>query len=643
MTRIPGLNKHWTIEAVCLLVYWLVISIDARATAIKSAPPTSPAPLQAELVAGFDARLLTTDEPIFAKVKEIWQGGDCILKKDALVKGRVVSARIHAGKSDSEVALLFESAECGGPGLKPVPLVLEAVLGPDSEAGRDTYVPLSQAIGLAPNPGGGIRGAGTAASIAMSEPDFGRPPVKIVPGTVSGISHMKLHVANGPEGSSVLSMAGRNLQLEARSVLVFMRSSLPSATTSEKPAAASPVVVPTATAVPVDRTPMLDEMEACIPPACNLTSAATEVQASGPQNSLSLSEFGFLTRPRQEMSGLDHDAAIAWLGSQELLVTFNPHTLVARNPQDGDRQGRTIRALLIGLPGLRVKRTLEWRVPDRNQYLWPAGQGRVIVHVGRELRVYGQGLQQERSLPIEKPLAFVRLSPSDTYMAIGLKQERHTRELHQQLEDSMGREPEEDVEIHVFNDHFEDVASATRPSKYAPPTLLEDGEVTFRATAKQQYRMVEVGWDHRVQTIANLHSVCVPEATSLPGGLLFLVSCDPSTSGKQYRVLRSNGKVLLKGFTSSQTIADLAEGNDAHNSFAIAEVVLGRSLAPGTVFVSGELKNEQLMVYRNEDGKRVFATIIDGPPPSCQVFALSPEGDRMAALAHGKLLISQFK
>jgi len=631
----PQLAQHFSY----LLALWFAFYLCQSYAGLNSATNSPAVPLQAELVAGFDARLLTANQPVFAKARERWSSGDCVLRKDALVKGKVVTASVHSGKSPSEVALLFESAECGGPGLKPLPLVLEAIVGPDSEAGRDTYVPLNQAIGLAPNPGGGIRGAGTAASIAMAEPDFGRPAVKIRSGTVSGISHMKLQVGNGPEGSSVLSMTGRNLQLEAHTVLIFMRSPSVDVNVREQPQPTAAVVIPASPAAPNEHAPILDETEVCTPPMCNVALPSREGRDTGPQTSLSLAEFGFLMRPRQEMTSLNHDAAIAWLGPQELLITFNPHALVPRGVRDGDQAGRTIRALLVDLPTLQVKRVVEWPVPDRRQYIWPAGQGRVIVHVGRELWIYGPGLRRETTLPLDEPLAFVRLSPSNNHLAIGLQQERHTREIHNQLEEAAGTEPEEDIEIRVLDEHYQEVARTTRPSKYAPPTLLDDGEVTFRATAKQQFRMIEVGWDQRLHTIANLRSVCVPEVTSLPGDLLFLVSCDSSTDGKRYRIVRPTGKVMLKGFTSSQTIADLAAGNDAHSAFVIGEANLERALTPGTVFVSGDLKSEQLAVYRNDDGKRLFATTIAEPPPSCQGFALSPDGDRLAALAQGRLML----
>ena len=61
-----------------------------------------------------------------------------------------------------------------------------------------------------------------------------------------------------------------------------------------------------------------------------------------------------------------NEAAVAFLGSGELLCTFNPHTLVERSAaQDATR---VIRALLMDVTTRRVTRTLDWHIPDDKQY-----------------------------------------------------------------------------------------------------------------------------------------------------------------------------------------------------------------------------------------------------------------------------------
>ena len=60
---------------------------------------------------------------------------------------------------------------------------------------------------------------------------------------------------------------------------------------------------------------------------------------------------------------------------------------------------RLIRAALVDTETSRVIRTAEWELPDRREYLWLLAEGRVLIHVGAELRVYGEGLKIWNRIP----------------------------------------------------------------------------------------------------------------------------------------------------------------------------------------------------------------------------------------------------
>ena len=58
---------------------------------------------------------------------------------------------------------------------------------------------------------------------------------------------------------------------------------------------------------------------------------------------------------------------------------------------------RVIRAAVVDTETRRVTHTVDWELPDNRQFLWPLGEGRVLVHVGSELRVYGDGIEDPES------------------------------------------------------------------------------------------------------------------------------------------------------------------------------------------------------------------------------------------------------
>ena len=152
-------------------------------------------------------------------------------------------------------------------------------------------------------------------------------------------------------------------------------------------------------------------------------------------------QLGFVASADQAMYDLDYSVTLSYLGSNQLLFTFNPHVLVARATADITLPKlHVVRADLIDLSTMKVLRTVDWRVHDTRQYLWPIGTDHVLVHVGGELRLYDLNLKVEERLPLNGPLAFVAVAPSGSYMAVGIIRERHSEAIHRELRDAEDRE-----------------------------------------------------------------------------------------------------------------------------------------------------------------------------------------------------------
>ena len=89
------------------------------------------------------------------------------------------------------------------------------------------------------------------------------------------------------------------------------------------------------------------------------------------------------------------------------------------------------------------------------------------------LRLYRAGLKLEQKLVLNGSLAFVRISPSSKYFAVGVLQERHSEAVHRELEEAEQREPEEDVEIKVLDSNFHVPATVVRSSRATVPVLSD--------------------------------------------------------------------------------------------------------------------------------------------------------------------------
>jgi hypothetical protein len=274
---------------------------------------------------------------------------------------------------------------------------------------------------------------------------------------------------------------------------------------------------------------------------------------------------------------------------------------------------------------------MDWKIHDFERFLWQLDATRVLVHVGDELRVYGRGLELERTIQLSGALQFLRTSPSGDSIVIGTLRERHSEELHAQLRDELGDEPEEDVEVTMFDKDFRIVTSGITAPGLTPPTLLNEGQVSVRPQPEGDYRMAIAKWESTTATLARFKSMCEPQVSSISPDLLFLVSCVTNIGEPEYRVLHADGTLMLRGQRGARQLGIEGAGNSRR--FAVKLVSRVGDAPPGSRFSASDLDFAEIRVYRAEDGKRLGAVRVDDPSTSYSGFALSPDGLQMAVLS----------
>jgi hypothetical protein len=361
--------------------------------------------------------------------------------------------------------------------------------------------------------------------------------------------------------------------------------------------------------------------------------------ASTASATLSVKDLGYSLIDRERFA-FDYDSAVVFLGEKKLLFTFNPHILVPRNGAEAKfARLRIIRAVLIDIATKNVQKTVDWKVPDDRQYLWSIGRDRVLVHVGRELCIYGPDLRVEQRVALSGPLAFVRASPSASYFAVGVTQERHSDTVHRELLDAEAREPEEDVEVKVLDANLRTLATTVHSSRAVPPVVSDKGEIRTQKIRKNRWRIFEATWDSQQRNIAELNSTCSPRITTLLPDFLFIIGCDLQASGRWYRVLRSNGKPVLKGRSYSAELEERVSGADAGNSFTVGVAMAVKSLNATDPFRVADIAAQRIAVYRAENGDRIFSLNVASPVPTVQSFVLSPDGQQLAVLQGDQIAI----
>ena len=624
-----------TIAIAITLALW---STGARAT---SAAMPAVTPVQAKLTGDLALRFLHPGSLIHAQVATEWNGADCFLRKGAILEGQVLSVVPHSKTvQDSEVHLAFTRAQCGQPDMSALDLTIVAVAAP----------PVHQDHGIldAPLPMVSMGGQGGIISLKMAQMGLRLPTAStgldmpelagLKVGDVMGISRLKLSMRAGGENSSVLTMKGRDVSLEAQTMLLLVPTQ---SMFSPSPGApqGNAIAQPTRTSIdavpapaPELPPPPADDVDRCTLGSCDAPlSSGNMIEAGKASAAISIRELGYIPRPSRIMAGFDHDEALAYLGPDELLVAFKLHILATRHDLGSSGSTRRIiRAALVDTRTSKVTHTVDWDLPDFQDFLWPLAEGRILVHVGSELRVYGHGLKIENRMPLDGPLAFVRLSPNGNFVAVGIVHERHAAQLHTQLLEESGNEPEEDISVAVLNRKFETVAKSTISSTVMPPTLLDEGQAVLLAQPDRHYRIGMLTWDGHASTVARFTSGCTPRMSSIAPDLIFLISCDKQAGFRDYRLLHSDGKPVLTGRSTLNDLGHAVESSANQQFFVVKSVESSSAVHPDATFSGDDLVAEKLAVYRTTDGKHMMTVRVGLPSSSTNGYALSPDGSQLA-------------
>jgi hypothetical protein len=337
---------------------------------------------------------------------------------------------------------------------------------------------------------------------------------------------------------------------------------------------------------------------------------------------------------------LDNEEALIWIGPQQMLVAFNPHTLVHRNGLSTiDAPVRRIHAVLLDLSTSHVLSTADWELSDAGKFLWQLPGDRILVHAESELRVYDSHLAMTSKLPLTGPLEFVRIAPNGELMAVGIIKERHSHELHRKLTEALEERPEEDVDILILDKDLKTITQATTTSRLMPPALLNEGQVNLLAQPKKHYRLAMNTWENQARTLARFSSSCTPELSSFAPDLLLVKTCSVPGGSSEFRVLRPDGRIVMHGGPNPEELGHEAKGNNVSQTFVLKTMHTAPDQPLSAVFYGSDIVDEEVRVYRARDGKRLASIRAGAPAPSNDGYSLSPDGTQFAVLSGSQISI----
>ncbi len=210
--------------------------------------------------------------------------------------------------------------------------------------------------------------------------------------------------------------------------------------------------------------------------------------------------------------------------------------------------------------------------------------------------------------------------------------------MHNDLVEALKSEPEEDVDVQIFDQNLSRVFSTRQDSSLPPPVLSDDGEIRVNSTTKNHWRILELRWDHTEHTVANLISLCRPTIATPQSGAVFLVGCK-SNFENWYRMIRLDGHLILSGRGSALHTEECF--SNSQDDFAVRVIRSTSYISVDHGFGKKVLTEQEVSIYRSSDGKRLFLTANPGVSLARQSFAISPAGDQLAVLSDSTISLYQ--
>ena len=357
--------------------------------------------------------------------------------------------------------------------------------------------------------------------------------------------------------------------------------------------------------------------------------APAERIATEPLDYHPLSSFYLLSRTSS--SSLD------FIDSDHLLFTFRVTGLMKRLPEClPDDSDQLIRALVVHLPDGKIERTAEWRMHDRERYLWALGNGRFLVRQRNSLEITDSSLELHPFIQANSPLRLVKLSPDARLLLVENDIEKHTEQEHQRLAEAAQAEgffgPREDVQLTILRLSDMSVLLRTRSISVTDLPIISDGYIETLAAQGDHWMLRYRPFQGESSVIGDVASSCHPGEIPLSDRMTFVSTCPSRGDDHVFQAMSLRGKMLWTYRYDSHYIWPTRATSEGGRRIALSTLRVARPLGGFSPFDETEVQAQRVDVLDTETGRLELTQYATPALSAGQNYALSPDGGRFAVL-----------
>jgi len=326
--------------------------------------------------------------------------------------------------------------------------------------------------------------------------------------------------------------------------------------------------------------------------------------------------------------------SLNFLDSDHVLFTFNPKRMFERLPDcPSTHEDRLVHAAVFEISTRRLVREAEWYLHDSRRYLWPFGEGRVLLRRLNSLFVVDSHLQERLLLNSPNEVLWTSVTPDGKQVILETAEESPAADTKSE------RASKSRVRIEFLDAETLTVQRVIRAEKRVNLEATSSGFASVTPGISGKVWLVRFGPSERERAnIARVRSRRAPDILYLSSKVLLIGRDSTKSPGYSVSAFTVTGNRLWRQHWDAHRYTANVEPSADSSRFAISTLQLidapvSQSNTEKTTPESGSEGLEQhIQVVDTASGDHVVSVTASPVVLSGQNYSLSPDGRRLVLL-----------
>ncbi len=347
---------------------------------------------------------------------------------------------------------------------------------------------------------------------------------------------------------------------------------------------------------------------------------------------------------------------VNFVDNTHLLLTYFTRGLITRLPDaDANDYDGLVAGVLLELPSGKELARTEWRVRDRNTYLWPLGHGRFLFRVRSRLTTLdpmgnlasGEAFKPELFGNIPRRIGYITTSPGGDLLAIEtlppLKPRATEGQASIAFEDEQPHRP--DVEVYLYrmslagNRLEHKVAGALAAGNLIGIPANASGYLSAVKESAAVYNFDFISHDGKKRELSPFDTTCAPHAHWISRSEFVAFGCQVGGTKPTLAGFNLKGENAWISVLGGQQLAPSILPSPEAGRFALSRVLVSATALNLENLVADETTAQEVTIFQAYDGRLLMKQNATPIQRAGQNFDLSPNGMALAVVQSGNIAV----